>query len=240
MFVGKDRVESGRLALEQFQPGVFLLDDGLQFWQLKRNLDIVLVDSKVPFDNGYPIPRGALREPKRNLRRAGIVVITRSDAVAEEMIQELEREISRLAPDAAVFRAEHRVTRLRPLNSSARAQQAPLSPVAACGIAQPDAFLSSLLAYGAPVSAQALVALNDHARYDEADLIKIHARIAALNADSLIVTEKDAVKIDSAEFDVPVYAAELAVKVRDIQRFWNTVQALSGLSHQSGEASLMV
>lgn len=131
VFVGKDRVKNGHLALEKFQPGVFLLDDGLQFWQLARDLDIVLVDSKAPFDNGYPIPRGALREPKRNLRRAGIVVITRSDAVSEQELQALEEEIHRLVRKACVFRANHLVARLRPLNSLAQAQGSPLNPIAA-------------------------------------------------------------------------------------------------------------
>ena len=237
VFVGKDRVKSGQLALERFQPGVFLLDDGLQFWQLKRDLDIVLVDSKAPFDNGYPIPRGALREPKRNLRRAGVVVITRSNIVGEQELQALEHEIYQLAPKAAIFRANHCVTRLRPLNSLAAALNSPLRPVAACGIAQPNAFLESLLAYGAPVSPDALVALADHARYDQADLSKIRSRIAERQADSLIVTEKDAVKLDASTFDVPVYAAELAVQVHDIQRFWEQVGKLAGLPRSSAAAT---
>ncbi len=229
VFVGKDRVASGRLALERFSPQAFVLDDGFQFWQLKRNLDIVLVDSRSPFDNGYPIPRGALREPKRNLRRAGIVVVTRSNFADERQLQALESEIRRLAPKAPVFRAEHCVTRLRPLNTLAEALESPMQPIAVCGIAQPSAFLASLQSYGVSATSDDLVALADHARYNASDLAAIRSKLRERNADSLIVTQKDAVKIKPADFNIPLYSAELAIKVHDIDRFWEQVWKLAGL-----------
>ena len=65
VLVGKDRRLSGREALRLFDLDVLVLDDGFQFWQLARDLDIVLLDARRPFDNGFPLPRGLLREPKR-------------------------------------------------------------------------------------------------------------------------------------------------------------------------------
>src|SRR5579862_6408753 len=107
VIVGKDRRRSGRMAVERFNPQFVLLDDGLQYWQLARDLDVVLIDAKRPFDNGYPLPRGLLREPKRNIRRASVIVVTRSDRIDREERESLERELALLAPGTAVFFARH-------------------------------------------------------------------------------------------------------------------------------------
>ncbi len=61
--VGKDRRESGRLACERFAPDVIVLDDGMQYWQLHRDLDIVVLDARKPFGSGFVMPMGDLREP---------------------------------------------------------------------------------------------------------------------------------------------------------------------------------
>ncbi len=56
----------------------FVLDDGFQHLKLSRDADVVLVDATDPFGGGLVLPAGRLREPLRRLRRADIVVITRS------------------------------------------------------------------------------------------------------------------------------------------------------------------
>src|SRR5215471_1088646 len=64
VLVDKDRVKSGRYAIEKFGCDTLLLDDGFQYWKLRgRRQDIVLVDRQEPFGNEYLLPRGTLREP---------------------------------------------------------------------------------------------------------------------------------------------------------------------------------
>ncbi len=55
-----------------------MLDDGFQHYKLARDADIVLVDATDPFGGGMLLPAGRLREPLSALRRADMVVITRS------------------------------------------------------------------------------------------------------------------------------------------------------------------
>src|ERR1700760_2934184 len=69
VLVDKDRVKSGRFAIDKWKVDTLLLDDGLQYLHLKHRLDIVLVDRQAPFGNEFLLPRGTLREPPRNLRR---------------------------------------------------------------------------------------------------------------------------------------------------------------------------
>ena len=72
LVVCRDRRQSAQLAIERFAPDVLVLDDGFQHWRLYRDLDIVLLDAQNPFDNGFVLPRGKLREPPSHLSRAGV------------------------------------------------------------------------------------------------------------------------------------------------------------------------
>src|SRR6185436_4343406 len=64
VLVDKNRVKSGRYAIEKFGCDTLLLDDGFQYWKLAgRRQDIVLIDRQQPFGNERLFPRGNLREP---------------------------------------------------------------------------------------------------------------------------------------------------------------------------------
>lgn len=53
-----------------------MLDDGLQQWRIRKDLEVVMVDALHPFGNGRLIPHGSLRErPRDALARADVVVI---------------------------------------------------------------------------------------------------------------------------------------------------------------------
>src|SRR5262245_17167980 len=80
-FQGADRVELARIAVEESESQVLVLDDGFQHRRLARDLDIVLLDALEPFGLGRLFPRGLLREPVSSLRRAGLVVLSRADLV---------------------------------------------------------------------------------------------------------------------------------------------------------------
>src|SRR5216110_3216923 len=80
VLVDKDRVKSGRYAIEKFGCDTLLLDDGFQYWKLAgRRRDIVLIDCQSPFGNEFLLPRGTLREPGSHLSRASYIFITKSN-----------------------------------------------------------------------------------------------------------------------------------------------------------------
>ncbi len=76
VWVGKNRAASGKAALAGGAVDVLVLDDGFQHLALERDLDIVLLDCRSPFGNGFVLPAGPLREPPSNLKRADVLVIT--------------------------------------------------------------------------------------------------------------------------------------------------------------------
>ena len=77
VLVDKDRVKSGKFAIDKWKADTLLLDDGLQYLHLKHRLDIVLIDRQAPFGNEFLLPRGTFREPPHNLRRASYIFITK-------------------------------------------------------------------------------------------------------------------------------------------------------------------
>ena len=233
VLVGKDRRETGREALRRFGLDALVLDDGFQYWQLARDLDIVLLDARRPWDNGCLLPRGLLREPKRHLARAGLVVVTRADALDGAGRLSLLAEIARLAPYAEVFWASHAATGFVPVGSLG-SPALPLETlrgarvVALSGIAQPQSFARTLRE-GVGVTIARHLVYSDHARYTQADVNRANAAVLEEGADALIMTEKDAVKwptpgcVINASPDILIYALRISLEWEDRAGFLDAV-----------------
>ena len=143
---GPDRAALARVAVEELESEVLILDDGFQHRRLHRDLDIVLIDATAPWGCGYVFPRGLLREPPRNLRRADLVLLTRCDQVDRESLRRLRARVGRKAPGIPLVETSHRPAAWMTADKTTR----PLDdlrhrPVAAfCGIGNPDAFRRTL------------------------------------------------------------------------------------------------
>lgn len=227
--VGKDRRLSGREALRLFDLDVLVLDDGFQFWQLARDLDIVLLDARRPFDNGYPLPRGLLREPKRHLSRAKVVAITRSSVLPPARRGELTAAVAALAPEARLFFADHRASGLVP----ADALSAPLLPLsglsgmpiaAVSAIAQPQSFRDTLTrSTGGVIVYQK--AWDDHEAITAAEAEAVIRGAEQAGAEALVMTEKDAVKWPFSPLcALPLYALRIEMALEDEAGFMKAVQ----------------
>ncbi|MGI4787227.1 MAG: tetraacyldisaccharide 4'-kinase [Janthinobacterium lividum] len=220
VLVGKDRRQSGREALRRFDLDVLVLDDGFQFWQLARDLDIVLLDARRPFDNGFPLPRGLLREPMRHLSRAGGVVVTRSGGLSLSERAALTDSIFSLAPAARVFFADHQAVGIL-LADALNAPVQPLSELsgkrvfAVSAIAQPQSFIDTLTRDTSAVVV-GHKAWADHQALTVAQAQTVMDEAVRSGAEAIVMTEKDAVKWPfSANADLPLYALRLEMAVDD-------------------------
>ena len=231
VLVGKDRRQSGREALRRFGLDLLILDDGFQFWQLGRNLDIVLLDARRPFDNGFPLPRGLLREPKRHLRRAGIVVATRAEGLTLSERQELAVQVRALAADVPLFFADHSAVGLVPAHDLS-APVRPLSELygrrvfAVSAIAQPQSFVETLTReVQAEVIGQRM--WSDHHKISPDDAQAALSAAVQAGAEALVMTEKDAVKwpVTVEAEKLPVYALRVEMVVEDEAGFMEEVLA---------------
>lgn len=191
--VGRDRFRAGMVACERFLPDVAVLDDGFQHLRLERDLNIALIDAADPFGNGRLLPAGILREPAGGLRRADIVVITRSDRARD--LDGLRSWIARRTA-ARIFTARHAPVVLVDIASGETRAVKSLrgTPVFAfAGIARPEALFTLLTSLGTVLKGSASYA--DHYRYTKDDLATLFQRTADSGAVMLLTTEKDGVKL---------------------------------------------
>lgn len=181
VFVGRDRVAAAA-ALCAAHPGVDLLvaDDGLQHHALARDVEIVVFDER-GIGNGRLLPAGPLREPMPATWPPARLVLYNAAAPSTAVRGTLAvRRLGDAVPLAA-WQAG-RTDGALPL---AALQGRPL--VAVAGIASPERFFGMLEGAGLAIRR---LPLPDHHHY-----ATLPWRTA--NAD-VLVTEKDAVKLDAA------------------------------------------
>jgi len=199
--VGADRSASAR-ALAPLLPdrSVFLLDDGFQRRQTRRDLDIVCL-SEDAFDDRL-MPAGYLREPLSALSRADVVFVVGSPERADRLREVKERVEERLsaalradrpAPVAAVLlRYPDRWVDAR---SGKTADKPPMaSPAAVTGIARPERFLAMLPQFS--VVPSGVYKFPDHYNFKRNDIARIHNIYLC----GVVTTEKDAVRLLSPAF----------------------------------------
>lgn len=211
VLVDKNRVKSGRYAVKRFGCDTLILDDGFQYLKLRHRLEVVLVDKTNPFGNENLLPRGVLREPIRNLKRADFIFITKSDGHSES----LRARIRELNATAEIIECCHKPRHLQNVFS---AEHVPLewlqgrTVTSLSGIAVPQSFENSLRAMGAKVVFCERYA--DHHRYDAQEIIDAVNKAADLHADALLTTEKDAVRFPRLESTpVPVYYLRVDIEL---------------------------
>ena len=165
------------------QPSVILVDDGFSHRKLQRNFDLVLIDATVGIDD-------YLREPARNLKRAHAVVITKTNLVGPQAVNQLEKKILGVAGNLGghIFTSE--------VNTSLAAKVSePLFVF--CGLGRPETFVLDLQIQGYTIAEKSFY--PDHYSYSLTDQQKLFDRYCQLKSAQpglrLVTTEKDFVKI---------------------------------------------
>lgn len=206
-----DRLAAGSLAVADYGAQAVVLDDGYQYRRMGRDLDILLIDATRPFGYQHLLPRGLLREPIIQMRRADAVVITRCDQVEPQAIQDLIARIGQTAPDRPVVRARHLPVGFTDLAGHPIEKPNWPRPGVFCGIARPETFSATLAAVGLPTDMSR--AWPDHHDYSPQDVQELHSWVHRERLDGLITTEKDAVKLERLKADWPVPVAVLRVSI---------------------------
>lgn len=212
VLVDKDRVKSGRYAIEKFGCDTLLLDDGFQYWKLRgRRQDIVLIDRQQPFGNERLLPRGTLREPPAHLARASYIFITKSDGKTEQ----LRNRIGRINPHAGVIECIHHPLYLEDVFTGSRLEISALAGhkvASLSGIAQPESFEESLVKLGAELVYAKRFA--DHHRFTQQEILNVINRSKKRQADMIVTTQKDAVRFPKIDRrDLPIYFMRVEIKI---------------------------
>jgi tetraacyldisaccharide 4'-kinase len=168
VWIGPDRVQvADVLRAAQPEVNVLVLDDGLQHYRMRRDIEIAVVDTR-GLGNGFMLPAGPLREPALRLRTVDAVV---GHGAAKDFSMRLDGEELHRMTDAR---------ERRPLKSFAGQKVH-----AAAGIGDPNRFFLQLGAAGVKVIPHPF---PDHHAFSARDL-EFGDELPVL------LTEKDAVKL---------------------------------------------
>jgi len=203
----RDRVAAAQLAIRQGATAL-VLDDGFQHRRLHRDLDVVLVAAESWAVRERLLPRGPWREPRTALARADVVVVTRKTA-GGGTAERVARDVSGLAPGAAVARAH-----LRPGGWRVRGASRPAGPVgkvvAVCGVAGPEHFFANARQAGADIAEE--LVFGDHHAYTAGDLERIRE---AADGRPVVTTAKDAVKLADLAPELELWVLQQDVVIEE-------------------------
>jgi len=214
VIVNPDRVGGAAEAIRTHEAQVLVMDDGFQHRRLARDLDIVAIDATRPFgysSMGVPptysgsrarcpcygrvLPAGLLREPVAGLRRAHAVVLTRCDQVPQDIVGQIEEDIRRVNHDLVIARSVHVPVGIRTHEGAEISfeQIRGKRVFAFCGIGNPQSFFHTVERLGGLLAGSR--AYDDHYRYDASDLDRIHHEAARQEAQIVLTTQKDWMRI---------------------------------------------
>jgi tetraacyldisaccharide 4'-kinase len=195
---GKDRTSAYNLACKSHKFDIVILDDGFQHMQIKRDLEILMLDSRRPYGAGRMLPSGNLREPGSSIKQADVVVFNSKGNEGNDV------------PELVGFRGElilkgkFVVVGMKHLQSgeeSGLTQSEWKNPGVVTAIADPGSFASLLQAKG--MSVRKLFQFRDHHHFTPDDLDIIQQSCSENLIDVLLTTEKDAVKLRKICFEKP-------------------------------------
>ena len=220
VLVDKDRVKSAMHAVRHMGVDTLILDDGMQYLRLRHRLEICLIDCQAPFGNEFLLPRGTLREPPSNLRRANYIFITKSLPGGNA---ELIARIRTLNRTAEIIECTHQPLYLQNLYSDERK---PLDFLqgkyvgAISGIAQPASFENKLRDLGATLEITKRFA--DHHRFTDRELGEFVQRCVRRDLDLVVTTEKDSVRFPRSmpDLELPVYFLRVEIEILSGHESW--------------------
>lgn len=195
VIVGANRYKACKFAKKHFDVDTIVLDDGFQHRKLFRNYDVVLIDATNPFGSKNLLPLGLLREDfKKAARRAKEFIITKADLVNERDVNRIKNYLKRKF-EKEVSVAKHGVHNLCDVDGNMK----PLFWVKDkrvlifSGLANPLNFEKTVISLKPSYIER--IDFKDHHSFKPKDIALIRKRAEKIDADYVLTTEKDFVKL---------------------------------------------
>ncbi|MCA1927454.1 MAG: tetraacyldisaccharide 4'-kinase [Calditerrivibrio sp.] len=209
----KDRKAAYNFSLEKFNPQVVILDDAFQHRRIQRDLDIVLLDYNNPISTGFIFPFGYLREFPSALKRADIILFTKTPEGVENIPVSMEKYIFNKPIFYSSVKVEGIFYKGEPVDKK-------LKFFAFSGIANNKSFFQMLENQSIQVVGSA--GFRDHHSYSEGDFKKLKKILKSSHADLFVTTEKDFVKLSSEMKDM-TSILKIDTSIRNEDLFFNCI-----------------
>jgi tetraacyldisaccharide 4'-kinase len=196
--VGRDKIKSAK-ELEKVGCKAIVIDDGFQHWRLRRDLDIVTIDCSCPIFNQLLLPLGRLREHLSSLRRADILVLTKTN-LSECDFENIKNNFYRINPRLLIIKSIYQPESLHDLktNQCFPANSDKLKDMQVfilAGIANPIYFDKMISNLNFKIKRELIY--PDHYEYKASDVNFIMELAREIRVDAVVTTHKDAVRLKS-------------------------------------------
>lgn len=183
--IGRERYRVAQDVLGKSKVDVFILDDGFQHRQLRRDVDLVLLGDD---STGWLLPSGPFREPRKALRRADYFLLTGAREEWKPFVDSVASGacFAGSLEAVALVGYESNLWKEYPLTLLYRSRI-----LAVTGIAHPDGFYRFIRDYEGEIVD--ILEFPDHYAYSSSDWQQINR--AARAVDLIVTTEKDIVKL---------------------------------------------
>lgn len=215
VLAGKDRVKNGERAIRDYDVDCIILDDGFQHFRIKRDLDIVVIDSLNPFGGENLIPRGSLREPLKNLGRADLFMISHCNQSNEQTIKSICTKLSHVNNDVPVCESVHSPVHIENITDGSILGPEWLKGKRIYGlsaIGNPESFTYTLKGLGADLIKHRK--FHDHHNYTNEEIDDVISEAQSLGTDAIVVTQKDIVKMRKMNIkDANILSLKIEIKI---------------------------
>ncbi len=211
--VGQSRVQAARQLVSDEGLRLVLMDDGLQHLKLRRSFDVILIDVTAPDWHWNLIPWGRMREPWSAVRRADIVVLTKTESVSAEKLKYFKVKV-RTELDSLGKRQIPIIQMSQRIHCDFNFSKSGATFLIA-GIARPQIFFKMVKSLSPEILVAGEKVFADHHNYSKDDVDDIVAVARARGATSVTTTEKDAVKLRrlwrEIQDEIPLVVSKLSV-----------------------------
>ena len=207
LIINKNRYDGIKEA-EKNDYDIVILDDGLQDYRIKKNLEIVCFNENQLIGNGLVIPAGPLRENLNALKNVGIVLINgNKNPHFEEKLLKINKKLE-------IYYSYYKPENLEIFKNQ--------NLLVLAGIANPENFFQLLEKYNLKVKEK--LVFPDHYRFSESEIQKI-VQEADRKKLKIIMTEKDFFKINNFKIRKIDYL-RVSLQIYDKEKLINKIKKL--------------
>ena len=206
LIVNKKRID-GILKAERANYDIVILDDGLQEYKIKKNLNIVCFNEKQLVGNGLVMPAGPLRENLNNLKSSDVVIINgNKNKSFEEKILNINNKLK-------IFYSNYKPQNIEKFKNK--------KLFAIAGIGNPENFFQ--LIEDNDLSIKKKFIFPDHHKYSNNEILNIVDEAKKENC-QIITTEKDYYKIK--KFDIKIEHIKIFLNIENKDILINKIKKL--------------
>ena len=206
--VDSNRHRGGMFLIKNFEPDIVIMDDAFQHRAIERDIDIVLINSQDTRAEHKLLPYGFLREPWMSLKRADILIFTKSNIKKPAtFLIAMAKQTKR-----PWFQSELISGRPTAIDGKKKEVNKGIKTMAISAIGDAEGFIKTLENAGFYVVEN--MTFIDHYDYTQADIEEAKKKIINSAAKMIVTTTKDMVKLSQLDLSgLDIYSIDVEFKL---------------------------